>query len=48
MIEDVEFPQSEIGIPRPLVGHPANLTCLGEIRRLSRQDKRIDKKTLYF
>ena len=27
-IEDVEFPQSEIGIPRPLVGHPADLHVL--------------------
>ena len=27
-IEDVEFPESEIGIPRPLVGHPADLHVL--------------------
>ena len=27
-IEDVEFPQSEIGIPRPLVRHPADLHIL--------------------
>ena len=27
-IEDVEFPESEIGIPGPLVGHPADLHVL--------------------
>ena len=32
-VEDVEFPQSEIGILGPSVGHPADLRARGERHR---------------
>ena len=47
-IEDVEFPAKRNRYPQATCKASFQPPCLGEIRRLSRQDKRIDKKTLYF
>ena len=47
-VEDVEFPQREVRILGPSVGHPADLRARGEIYRCGRQGKKLHHESSIF